>query len=877
MNELTDLSRALLHSRRTFLLRTISTAAFPMSLAACGGGDDNANSATATDDGGATVTLTKTPAKGTIVMPAGATVQIASVTNAFGGSVPAPNGTFDFVSVAESTMLAIGTGPNGGAVLYGLVQDGAAELSPRSTAAVLAYHFLGVGVYVGDMQVAYLKAINASPSLDALQTAVAAAIVARGEGWLQTSDTALVAAISGVQKALSVNALITAQATSNGQADTPAGRVHALGIIQDKTERVSGLQVVNDGVGAFKISNYHRRRSYAYVDRVSYKTSFQAAPTDSQAAIGSQPTKVDATKAITNSLVTIAQYFAGTTDFYDPVVSGSFPTPLAPDSAVSTTYTMTSVGLGGSAGDLSLLSAAQQSGLLRVCAEAVLLDFIAPILSSILLPARDLHSGGAFAPTTFAEAATSGLLKDVLDTVAAADDILHTKYLNPLASGARLTSADVADVIWDVLVLILSRDTLKNAILLFFQSLINQIGGTPGDFINQGAKKLLDFTAGLDLGLQLMDTAVSGLQVATCDVADRFTLEVTKANVKLNPLNPTVDYPTPVTFTLSVIDSDLAPGTELSYTWNCSCAFGDISDSAGHVSTIDGTTFNSISPTLTYTPNTKHGRGGDQDVITGTVYVGPINHRTGTLGKASSTVTYDALITPSPVQLVINTQQTFTADMSTALVASGAALLYVWTLNGAGSIGASSVVTTTTPSISYVAPATTGADSLTLSVTNSAGTVIAKGSTNITVLGSVVAGIAPQNPQVPRSTVLNFVVNPLGASFPDGTTFKWVLTGNLDLYGHPTDLGGSGGGAIGVNISPPATSGPPMGTSMTVVTTRPSITFAANPFGPEAIGDSFSWYPRCDLVVSVLGAGGTLLATSSTPIQTQLPHGILLP
>ena len=171
-----------------------------------------------------------------------------------------------------------------------------------------------------------------------------------------------------------------------------------------------------------------------------------------------------------------------------------------------------------------------------------------------------------------------------------------------------------------------------------------------------------------------------------------------------------------------------------------------------------------------------------------------------------------------------------------------------------------------------------GTDTLSVKVQDASGRVLTVGSTTIAVLeNSLVAGIVPQNPQVPRSTVLNFVVNPVGASFPDGTTFKWVLTGNLDLFGSPTDLGGSGGGAIGVNISPPSTSGRSMGTSMTVVTTTPAITFAANPFGPEAVGEAFSWYPRCDLVVSVLSASGSILATSSTPIQTQLPRGILLP
>ncbi len=105
---------------------------------------------------------------------------------------------------------------------------------------------------------------------------------------------------------------------------------------------------------------------------------------------------------------------------------------------------------------------------------------------------------------------------------------------------------------------------------------------------------------------------------------------------------------------------------------------------------------------------------------------------------------------------------------------------------------------------------------------------------------SIPVGISPQNPQVVRATLQNFTVRPSGGgSFPSGTTFQWVLTAGFDLFGGPRDLGGSGGGTIGVNISVPPSSGASTGTSKTVVTTTPNITFAANPFGPEANGPRF--------------------------------------
>jgi len=138
-------------------------------------------------------------------------------------------------------------------------------------------------------------------------------------------------------------------------------------------------------------------------------------------------------------------------------------------------------------------------------------------------------------------------------------------------------------------------------------------------------------------------------------------------------------------------------------------------------------------------------------------------------------------------------------------------------------------------------------------------------------------GLAPQNPQVVQGTLQNFVVQPSSGSFPTGTQFKWVLTGGFNLFGALRDLGGSGGGTIGVNISVPPSSGAATGTSKTVVTSTPNITFAANPFGPESNGPDFYWAKQLQLAVSVLDAGGNVLQTASTPIQTQIPTDILLP
>ena len=890
MNDLTILARALRHSRRTFLLRTAGTVAFPLSLAACGGGGDYDNTqgaGTGAGTGGTgtgtttpIVALTTSKAKGTFVLPAGATVTVASVQNAFGSSAPASDGSFDFTSVAESEMFAIAVGPGGKMVLSGLLQAGSAnyttQLSARSTAVCLAYTVLGVGVYLPSTQEQYLAAIQASPTLSVLEAAVSAALVARGEGWLDLTDPALKSALSAMQTALSPTALSSSTSMADRAhseslaASGSDGRVTTEGMVIDKTARTSGIQITGDGVATITISNAYRRRSYAYVNRVSYQDTYTGAITDSPATVGIQPMKIDGTKGITNTLVTLAQLFAGVNDFYDPVVYPDIPTPIAPASAALTTYQVTSVGLGVSYGDLASLTADQHTGLRQVIAETVVFDIVVPIFCGILIPIAAAPIA-AFIPTFGVSR-----LKDLITTLAASDDI----FLNKIVAANR----PLNEVLWDTLLTIVGSEQFKDALLGFFQDCIDALSAVSAlpatNVVNIGAKALLDAISALDLSAQAFDLVVTGLSYAFSDLADQFTIDVTKSDVRLNPLNPTLDPAvlTQTNFTLSVVDSELT-AADLSYQWNCTCLFGDISDGA-QTNRTNGNSFPSSSGNIAYTPR-GNAKGGDTELVSGTIYKGHVltpgmQGSRLPIGTAFSTITYNAVISPSPVQLLVNTEQVFTAEMSATVLASGTALNYVWTVSGGGTVGGAATLTTSTPSVTYKAGPTATTDTLALVVTTLSGTVVTRASATIGVLGSVAAGIAPQNPQVPRSTVLNFVVSSAAGSFPSGTTFKWVLTHTPDLFGRPQDIGASGGGTIGVNVAV-LPSGVSPGASVTVVTTSPTIGFAANPFGPEAFADTFFWNPSLTLTVSVLGAGGSVLTTSSTTIYTQVPTSITLP
>lgn len=244
-------------------------------------------------------------------------------------------------------------------------------------------------------------------------------------------------------------------------------------------------------------------------------------------------------------------------------------------------------------------------------------------------------------------------------------------------------------------------------------------------------------------------------------------------------------------------------------------------------------------------------------------------------------------LTPQTATIPTTISQTFVAAVPQASD-SGKTVVYTWSntaVNGHLSDGMKGHLDdfdSSRNTVTYT-PNSTGAGDDTITVIaylvdNSNREPIGLTESTVTVQSEVTAvGITPQNPQVLPGTLQNFVVKGSAGAFADGTTFKWVLTGGFDLFGGARDLGGSGGGTIGVNISPPASNGASTGTSVTVTTSTPNITFAANPFGPEAYGPDFAWIDLLTLTVSVIDSGGNVLETATTLIGTQIPRDILLP
>ena len=629
-------------------------------LAGCGGGKGvSLLPGGGSGNGGGTTSLSVRVAQGKIVLPSGSPLQITRVSNLFSTSVPRTDGTFDYLEATETPLLTMAYGQGGDPVLYGFLPLGGTELSARSTAIVLGYLFLGVGAYPEEVQAVYLDEIARASSLTGLENAIASAISARGEAWLDENDGGLTAALSAVQLQLSAQAFAT------------------RGVILDKTDRVSGLQVKADGISSMTITNYYRRRSYVYVDRVSYKVKGTGESIPSPAPISPQPIKITPVKGISNAPVVLGQFLGGQRDFYEGITTSPISIPVHPTDAASTTYTATAVGIGGSPGDFGKLTTTQQDGWWEVTVTSMLFDLVAPAIAGVVIPNFNKDIGN------FVEfAAAGGFLKDIINALVANGELRN-----------KAKSGRLADVAWDTLLLIVKSDTLKNLFLhvvsLFLENAFTYVAdpnnatffqrSDKSQFVADSSKKLLGFISKINIGLQFFDSVISGVQIAYCNNADVFTLEVTNAIARLNPETAFSEPTQEATeFTAVVTNADAEPGAQFSYTWSCACKFGSITDGP-HNNITSGTRFDSSLSMLRYTPNGS-GVGGDTEVITVEIFKGGIHNRVA-IGTATSTVHFRKVtISPESKTLAPDKTVTLTADIQgVPPLPDGQKIVFRWT------------------------------------------------------------------------------------------------------------------------------------------------------------------------------------------------------
>jgi len=351
----------------------------------------------------------------TVVLPPGSTLTPEQVTVLSGVTqvTPSPSGTFTIPVYSFDSQIAVVQSPNGSPMLTGWLDATHSYISANSTAEVLAFYALGGPLLATEAQRNTLEAaILDSPGLPAL-TAVIATELAANPDALANLDT-------NVQSALNTYFTSVTGIVPTTPALSKSGATASLAKPRDSSSGTGMLVTPGDQSGEnveslppfqADISNTYRRRTHAFVQRVSDTPSGAGATpvadpadiTDFEVA----PT-VGVNGGLTGAITDIYnEAWGNTTAAYAPTTSDPFDLPLTSGYA-KTNYVVTIVGPGlDNQGLYSGLTPTQKTEQFNVAVGGFITDALIPLMSNFVFgsgyppdagQATATVSVGAFAP-----------------------------------------------------------------------------------------------------------------------------------------------------------------------------------------------------------------------------------------------------------------------------------------------------------------------------------------------------------------------------------------------------------------------------------------------------------------------------------------------
>jgi len=538
---------------------------------------------------------------------------------------------------------AIATDAAGNAQLMGFVGTGAAEINTRTTAEVMLFFSLNAPLLSGAAQEQLLAELKKSPAVQALADAIGSALAADGLA-LANKDPSI------------QTALHTARGQLLNLATKSKSPLSASRVLIDPSDTQSGLTVTQLGLTSINVRNDFRRRAYYYVEAVSYVPQGGGDPVPSHLAVSEG--KISPTAGATSIFGAISDIVSGN-QAYTGVDSGAIDVPVVPNSAESTTYKVTVVGIGARAGDENSLTDAQTSQKRFLILESFVVDFFIPAFVDLLIPIKQ-DQIDRFFNLAHANDLVAGLISAVGNAA-------------PQALDAAL-SGDVAGALTGLWSNLLADGSARVLVLEALFQLLDRAGMIgPGDssvlsqFTNfaEAAIGPLDAVDSILIGF---DSLVQVKQIASSNRAQTFKIVSDRSKVKLTPLQADIGKLQSQVFTATIPD---ATGTDatLVYHWNCTGLHGGMSDGQH-----SGTDFDSTTNFVNFVGST-----AGNDTVTVEAFEVQGQNRVS-LGKATANVKVRDLvpsIAPDRISLNKNESQTFTASVDGSL-ASGGTLTYIW-------------------------------------------------------------------------------------------------------------------------------------------------------------------------------------------------------
>jgi len=494
------------------------------------------------------------------------------------------SGAFSLDGYAGDGQLAVALSPAGNPMLLGWLGPTQATLSPRTTAEVLAYFASGAFALPGEAaQAKAMASLAAMAELDDLATRIADALKADPDAL--AGESALATDLSQLVQQLA------ADVAASGMGPGAEG-ASARGLLVNPAEPKSGLTLdTTVGVNSLRVQNTYRRSCRCFVDRVS---TFDAGGVETSSPADLADFEVPSVTGLSTSVNAFVDIIWGRTA-YAPVSTAATELP-AVEGAAKTRYRVLAVGPGGQVGDLGQCGSAEVAAQQQATQTFVVKELFLPMLLNLLIPNSSLDDmmmfmGGGAVVSDFIAIMTTGV-----------PGIWEKAY-----------AGDVKGAWADAYHTFVSSETFRRNVLQKALDLIqDHMGLAAADAAMGRLGQILNALKYVDALLTVFDVGGIGYAIAHSNMADVWTVDVTKPKVVLKPAETTLRNGVRASFDVTVPELS-GSGVSLVYHWNCTAAHGQMHDGIeGH-----NNDFDSSRDSVMYTAADE---GEGKDTITVTVY-----------------------------------------------------------------------------------------------------------------------------------------------------------------------------------------------------------------------------------------------------------------
>jgi|GEM_PF-701573 len=467
-------------------------------------------------------------------------------------------------------------------ILAGFITDSSRVISPASTAKVLLYWAHRLQFQPFGLTESYLKLIDQIPGV---------------MEWVDEFEKIFISDPMTLSNGSYTPALKNSmeKMTARNGVDIYNLKSAASDIAVDGGDIRSGLQVAEDGLGKFSVTNYYRRRAHAFV----YKMSFKDLNGDSHNVKDRIETStksdnnftVDPIAGATSVLGVVGMWIEDTDNKGE---SGSKKSdPVALDLADNETEAEYKVRIVGSGLPDTEITEVEDSKLFRLEMETFALDIVIPGMSMIMsLPeTKDASPAPESAKEKIIEMVITmmGSFPDVYDEIKKGNyENAYKKLIENLYKAEQAANlADLADIVLDY----------------------KGISDDNALFYSAKTKNLIAIMNIFDTVLGATDIARVFKHVAASKAMEEWELTARSSQVKLLPKESSVVTFTQQKITAEVKNLDESGDIHPFFEWSTSGKYGTISDTKGN----EGTSFESADKDIFYRSNAKEADLSDGD------------------------------------------------------------------------------------------------------------------------------------------------------------------------------------------------------------------------------------------------------------------------